>query len=75
MSMVFSWRPTDESAPGVLLTICPRCEADCTLHQPDPELVDRLLATCDECKSWFLANSEGIVLIQVPEFPDRSIKT
>jgi hypothetical protein len=72
MSTVYRWSPIDEFAPGVLAISCPNCEADLALHQPDPELVGRLLATCDECKSWFLANSEGNVLIRVPRFPDDS---
>ena len=69
MSTVFRWSPTDQFAPSVLAISCPSCEADLTLHQPDPELADRLLAICEECKSWFLANSEGVVLTRVPEFP------
>jgi hypothetical protein len=72
MSTVYRWSPTDQFAPSALVLSCPSCEADLTLHQPDPELSDRLLATCDECKSWFLANADGVVLARVPEFPDGS---
>jgi hypothetical protein len=39
---------------------CPRCQCLLVLHQPDPELWDRLLATCEKCKSWFLANHRGL---------------
>ncbi len=73
MSMVFIWRDSDQRAPSTLAMSCPACECDLTLHQPDPELPNRLLATCDECKSWFLANSEGVVVTRVPEFPDGSV--
>ena len=73
MSTVYMWRQSDPSAPGSLMVCCPHCECELTLHQPDPELADRLLATCDECKSWFLANSDGVVLIRVPEFVDDAI--
>jgi hypothetical protein len=38
---------------------CPGCGFSLTLHQPDPELADRLLATCEECKSWYLTNPSG----------------
>ena len=55
-------------APSTLAMSCPACECDLTLHQPDPELPNRLLATCDECKSWFLANSEGVCVTRLPEF-------
>ena len=44
---------------------CPRCQCPLVLHQPDPELADRLLATCDECKSWYLLTSESDELSQI----------
>ena len=72
MSAIYMWQYSDNFAQDSLAMCCPRCECDLTLHQPNPELADRLLATCDECKSWFLANSDGVVLIRVPEFPSDS---
>ena len=36
---------------------CPRCACPMTLHQPDLELTERLLATCEYCKSWYLTNT------------------
>ena len=39
---------------------CPRCQCLLQIHQPDPELWDRLIATCEECKSWYLANGGGL---------------
>jgi hypothetical protein len=45
-----------EAERFVLHLRCPRCGYYLTFHQPDPELEDRLLATCEECKSWYLAN-------------------
>jgi hypothetical protein len=72
MSTVFMWRQSDPSTPGSMIVNCPRCEFELTLHQPDPELGDRLLATCEECKSWFLTNSEGVALTRIPEFPRDS---
>ncbi len=51
---------------------CPRCRCLVVIHQPDPELPDRFLATCDECKSWFLANQGGLTSSAFPaHFEDR----
>jgi hypothetical protein len=52
------------------LTHCQECESTLRLHQPDPELPDRLLGTCDDCKSWFLIDlAEEIV---IPLFGKRT---
>jgi hypothetical protein len=60
MSTVYFSQQSDQFT--VLTLACPHCESPLQLHQPDPELADRLLATCDECKSWFLANSKANAL-------------
>ncbi len=73
MSTVFIWRDSDKVSQSAFAMSCPACECELTLHQPDPELPGRLLATCDECKSWFLANFEGIVM-PVAELPDDAIR-
>jgi hypothetical protein len=49
---------------------CPRCDSPLVLHQPDPDLADRLLATGDECKSWFLLESGSDELIPLPDASD-----
>ena len=33
---------------------CRTCWSDLILHQPDPEMPERILGTCDECKTWYL---------------------
>jgi len=71
MSTTFSWRPSDQVAPESLAICCPNCEYALTLHQPDPELPDRLLATCDDCKSWYLTNPNGTELSPLPRANDR----
>lgn len=72
MSELFLWREFDETNPGEVVICCPRCEYSLTLHQPDPELSERLLATCHECKSWFLTDPEGVTLVVIPNrLPDR----
>ena len=71
MSDILFWRESDEFAAGQAMVCCPHCECSLTLHQPDPELPNRLLATCDECKSWFLSDSDGVALVAIPECPDN----
>ena len=47
---------------SLAVVCCPRCANALMLHQPDPGLPDRILATCDECKSWYLSNPGGTEL-------------
>ncbi len=68
-SAIFCWQPSEQVAPESVTISCPNCECSLVLHQPDTELPDRLLATCDDCKSWFLANSDGTVLKLLPQAP------
>lgn len=39
--------------------LCRKCGSDLTLHQPDPEMPDRILGTCDECKAWYLFDGDS----------------
>ena len=41
-----------------LLLSCPRCEGSLSFHQPDIEVPDRLLATCDDCKAWYVSSDK-----------------
>jgi hypothetical protein len=66
MSEILFWRESDEIAAGQAAICCPQCENSLALHQPDPELPNRLLATCDDCKSWFLTDSDGVTLVAIP---------
>jgi uncharacterized protein YbaR (Trm112 family) len=71
MSAIFAWQ-NDQQADADMLTVsCPRCENPLTLHQPDEELAERLLATCEDCKSWFLTNAAVSVLTPILEASDR----
>jgi hypothetical protein len=45
---------------------CLDCDCELILHQPDPDLPDRLLGTCDACKSWFLVEGVTCVPISLP---------
>ena len=69
MSTVYAWQQSEQSGPTSLSICCPRCENPVVLHQPDSDTPDRLLATCDDCKSWFLANGDGTVLVPLPIVP------
>ena len=59
--------PVDQPILNVPFS-CPRCACLMTLHQPDPELSERLLAVCEYCKSWYLTNptETGLSLIRQP---------
>ena len=61
-----------EPADRVLCdVICPRCTSRMEIHQPDPELADRFLATCVECKLWLVRNSKEDVLLLPPDTLDE----
>ncbi len=51
----------DALAPGdrdeSKASCCKSCGSLLTFHQPDPRLPDRLLATCERCKAWYLTDS------------------
>jgi hypothetical protein len=38
---------------------CPRCKHVLDLHQPDENLPNRLLATCDSCLRWYCLFGTG----------------
>lgn len=45
---------------------CPACKAVMAVHQPDPELPDRLIATCGDCRTWFLIYCDADVHLRLP---------
>ena len=55
-------KPVDELPD----TLCLKCASPLFLSQPDPDLPDRLIGVCRECKHWFLIDlipdlGEGII--------------
>ncbi|HEV3163259.1 MAG TPA: hypothetical protein VGZ22_04405 [Isosphaeraceae bacterium] len=55
---------TDEGLSSIL---CPKCQGPITVHQPDAQLPDQLLGTCDGCGAWYVlglmsASNEALVL-------------
>jgi hypothetical protein len=53
---------------------CPRCREYLSLHIPDPELSDRMLATCEACKSWYLFDRIERRIVMLPEFDRQGVK-
>jgi hypothetical protein len=49
---------------------CPRCDNDLMVHQPDEQWPDRLLGACAECRSWFLIDVDGKVMVRLPDEND-----
>ena len=50
---------------SVVGLLCQNCGNCLDLHQPDPELIDCLLATCSECKNWYLTDPQGSMCLPV----------
>jgi hypothetical protein len=49
---------------------CPVCEGVLAIHQPDEQSPERLLGTCMECRSWFLIDEAGALMLRLPEAAD-----
>jgi hypothetical protein len=49
---------------------CPACHHDLTFHQPDPECPDRLLGTCEACRTWFLVHAAAGLMLRLPDEED-----
>jgi hypothetical protein len=71
MSTINSRLPSEQPFPESLERCCPRCKCNLALHQPDPHIPERLLATCGECSWWFLMNSDGTVLMPIPPLAEE----
>jgi hypothetical protein len=51
---------------------CPECGSVLALHQPDERRADRLLATCGECKAWFLTTPKARRFVRLTETGRRA---
>ena len=56
---LISSRPPRRRDGALSAPSCPNCGSALSIHQPDEELPNRLLATCNCCKSWFLTDGSG----------------
>ncbi len=65
MSASFARQDREVSRECIVSFWCPSCGSPLTLHQPDSELKDRLLATCGDCKSWYVTDTQDSDLIPV----------
>ena len=55
-AMTITWTVTalTISDQGIETPQCCDCKKELTVHQPDEERPDQLLATCDHCGAWYL---------------------
>jgi hypothetical protein len=49
---------------------CKRCESCLYIHQPDEQLVDRLIGTCPDCFAWYLIDAEKGIMALLPDEAD-----
>jgi hypothetical protein len=68
ISMSLLEMPYDQVAhPGAR---CLECRGELELHQPDPSVPERMLATCSACKTWYLLDAPSadspVVMIVLP---------
>ena len=54
-SRLFISEPESTESDALL---CRNCGSDLDLHQPDLEMPERILGTCDECKTWYLFDGD-----------------
>jgi hypothetical protein len=59
------------SPDGQIPLTCLQCRNPLDIHQPDAELPDRMLATCEACKAWHLLDrAPGAADVLVLLLPD-----
>ncbi len=56
---------TDHDDP--LVVQCASCHGSLVLHQPDEELPERMLGTCEECQTWFLIYADTQLMLKLPD--------
>lgn len=61
-----STRPEDAE-----VVVCSQCGESLELHQPDAGFPDRMLGTCDVCRTWFLMDlipgEPAAVMVVLPD--------
>jgi hypothetical protein len=62
----FPFTPDQSRIDSLAGVSCPCCRENLVLHLPDPDLPDRLLGTCEACKSWFLIDAGRGVMVLLP---------
>ena len=59
-------RLTSKNTTNIPSNECPLCEGELSFHQPDVDLSDRLLGTCQECKTWYLMDGHRKIVRVIP---------
>lgn len=49
---------SDSDCDEIIPQVCRACGSELALHQPDPEMPERLLGTCGDCKTWYLLEGD-----------------
>lgn len=56
---------------GPISVDCLECDTPVEIHQPDSELPERMLCTCEQCQSWYLlecdADADEALMILLPD--------
>ena len=60
---VFDMRPARD---GTSASRCPCCGRHSPRHQPDPDWPDRLVGTCEGCRSWFIIDTVTGLMLRLP---------
>lgn len=70
---VFTLRPVTLPVGPVGLSAlpCQNCHEPLDIHQPDPDLPERMLATCPACRDWYLVdylvNETDVIVLSLPD--------
>lgn len=56
-----------QAETGFESLVCGQCEAPLAFHQPEPRTPGRILATCEECDSWYLLDVSRRWMLRLPE--------
>ena len=65
-SLVLDLHALGHDGEGTAPLRCPVCRRPLTLHQPDPNWPDRLVGTCEGCRTWLLIDAAAGVMARLP---------
>ena len=51
---------------------CRHCGQSLSMHQPDPDYPERMLATCPDCRSWYLIDCVAGAMVLLPSADELS---
>ena len=51
---------------GLNCISCQTCGSSLNLHQPEADLPNRLLGTCDHCGVWYLIDGDRRLMLRLP---------